>query len=115
MYAHYMFGQESEELIVRLQYVIRRRHRKREPVPKEAGESYNRRLFFNSASPVATRHRKLVLLRKDVDSANATFIHAHALSSVKLSSGGESRAAGSILLTSSKLERRPLNFVETEL
>ena len=115
MYVHYMFGQESEELIVRLQYVIRRRHRKREPVPKEAGESYNRRLFSNSASPVASRHRKLVLLRKDVDLANAAFIRTHALSSVTHPSGAEPRATGSILLTSSKLERRALNFVETEL
>ena len=82
---------------------------------KESGEPYNRRLFFNGAAPVAARHRKLVLLRKDVDSANATFIRTHALSSIKLPSGGEPGATGSLMLMSSKLERRPLNFVETEL
>ncbi|KAK2190814.1 hypothetical protein NP493_67g03023 [Ridgeia piscesae] len=106
----------SEDLVVRLQYITRRRHKKRDPAVKESGsESHSRRLFFSSSSPVASHHRKLVRLKKDADTANGSGARAHALPSGRQSSG-EPHVMGSLQLpVAPRLERHDCSFVETQL
>ena len=102
---------------MRLQYVTRRRPRRRDPVLKEAsGEPYSRRLFFSSVSSVASsHHRKLMRLRKDAESVNGTsMVCAHALSAGR-PTGGEPCAIASLQLPVSKRERRIRDVVETQL
>ena len=108
--------QVSEDLVVRLQYITRRRHKKRDPAVKEAGsEPHPRRLFFSNSSPVASHHRKLLRLKKDADTANGSGARAHALPSGRHSSG-EPHVMGSLQLpVASRLERHDCSFVETQL